>query len=166
MVILVMGVAGCGKSTLGQALAEVLGWRFLEGDDFHPAANRQKMAAGIALDDADRWPWLDAICAELRVLEDRGEHAVLSCSALKQSYRARLRVAVPAMRIVHLHGDSALIGARLGARRAHFMPASLLSSQLATLEAPAPDERALRLDVACKTAQQVARVRRWLDESS
>jgi carbohydrate kinase (thermoresistant glucokinase family) len=146
--ILVMGVSGCGKSSLGQALAISLGLRYLEGDDFHPEANVRKMAGGTPLTDADRAGWLDALAAALVEPADAGVGLVLSCSALKRAYRDRLRRAAPALRVVHLHGDPGLLAERLARRRDHYMPASLLHSQLATLEAPAPDEQALVLDIA------------------
>ena len=146
--IVVMGVSGCGKSTLGKDIARAFGCPFLEGDAFHPAANVAKMAGGTPLDDADRWPWLDALGAALgRAAQEQGR-AVAACSALKRAYRDRLRQAaeVP-LRLICLHGDRAVLWARMQARTDHYMPASLLDSQLATLELPAAEEGALLLDL-------------------
>lgn len=138
-----MGVAGSGKSTVGSVLAAALGVDFVDGDDLHPPANKAKMAAGVALDDADRAPWLAAIGAVLA----RGS-VVVACSALKRDYRDRLRAAAPQLTLVSLHGTPELLSARLAARHHEFMPASLLESQLATLEEPGPDEHPLSFDVA------------------
>lgn len=136
MIVLVMGVSGSGKSTIGAALAADLGWEFLEGDAFHPAANIAKMSRGEPLDDADRVPWLAALRAEIERRLLRGAHAVLACSALKRSYRAALMGPdAGAFVILHLAADEAVLRRRLSERR-HFMPASLLESQLQALEAP------------------------------
>ncbi|MFO1324103.1 MAG: gluconokinase [Burkholderiales bacterium] len=135
MILVVMGVCGCGKTTVGRALADALGWPFFDADGFHPPANVAKMAAGQALDDDDRWPWLDRIADELRGVLARGGNAVLACSALKQAYRARLQRAGD-VRIVYLKGDPATIAARLAVRKHEYMPASLLPSQFAALEEP------------------------------
>jgi len=134
--IVLMGVTGAGKTTVGRLLAERLGARFLEGDAYHPPENVAKMRAGIPLDDADRWPWLEALEAELARSIAAGGTAVLACSALKRAYRDRLRRAGPELRFVHLWGPEALIAARLAERRGHYMPPSLLPSQLAALEDP------------------------------
>lgn len=142
--IVVMGVSGCGKSTVGQALARRLGWRFADGDDFHPPANVEKMRAGIPLDDNDRAPWLARLNETMREAVARDEPLVLACSALRQRYRERLAEDLPQMRIVHLAGSIELIGERLAARNHSYMPPSLLTSQFATLEPPAD---ALTLDV-------------------
>jgi len=141
--VVVMGVSGSGKTTVGAALADALGLRFVDGDALHPAANVAKMAAGIPLDDADRAPWLDAIGAVLA-----GGPVVVACSALKRAYRDRLRAAAPALQLVFLDGSPALLASRMTARPGHFMPTSLLDSQLATLERPTPDEHALTADIA------------------
>jgi carbohydrate kinase (thermoresistant glucokinase family) len=154
--LVVMGPSGCGKSTVGEALARALGWTYIEGDDFHPPANVEKMRAGIALDDTDRAGWLDALAARLAEARAAGRGAVLACSALKRSYRDRLRQGSPELRLVYLHGDRRTLGARLAARRHRYMPASLLASQLATLEPPAPDEHAFGFDVDRDPAQIAA----------
>lgn len=139
MMVLVMGVSGSGKSSVGVALAERLGVPFLEGDSLHPAANVAKMAAGLPLDDADRAPWLAAIATWM---EDRTD-GVVACSALKRAYRDRLRESASGMRIVALLPPPDVLAERLGHRRGHFMPGSLLASQLATLEVPGDDEDAI-----------------------
>lgn len=154
MILVMMGVCGCGKSTVGDALAKALGWPFLDADDFHPPANVTKMAGGSPLTDDDRWPWLDRIAGELRAILGRGGHAVLACSALKQAYRERLARAGD-VRFVHLAGDRATIAARLAERKHRYMPSSLLDSQFAALEAPAT---ALVVDVSQDIDRQVAQV--------
>ena len=143
--VVVMGVSGCGKTEVGQRLARRLDARFIDADDLHPPGNVEKMRAGIALDDADRAPWLALLNARLREAVAAGQPVVLACSALKQSYRDRLADGVANLRFVHLVGDRELIAARLAARQHRYMPASLLDSQLATLEPPAV---AIVLDVA------------------
>lgn len=150
-----MGVSGCGKSTVGEALATSLGWPFLDADDFHPPANVAKMAAGLPLVDDDRWPWLDRIADELRAVLARGGHAVLACSALRESYRERLRRAGD-VRFVHLQGDQPTIAARIAGRAHKYMPPSLLPSQFATLEPPAD---ALAVDIRASVPEQVQRIR-------
>jgi len=162
VIVLLMGVSGCGKTTVGQALARKLGWRFLDADDFHPEANVAKMARGVALTDDDRWPWFDRIVAEMRRLTALGEHAVVACSALKQAYRDRL-AAGGDVRVVYLKGDAATIEPRLALRRGHFMPASLLPSQFATLEEPAD---AIVVDTRVPVAAQVAAITRALREQA
>ena len=139
--IVLMGVAGSGKTTVGRLLAHKLGWSFHDADDFHPPANIEKMRQGIPLVDEDRWPWLDRLNALLRTETD----VVLGCSALKQSYRARLADDVEDVRWVHLTGSFELIAARLSARKGHYMPSTLLASQFQTLE---PPRDALLLDVS------------------
>ena len=142
--IVVMGVCGCGKSALGERLAHVLGWPFVEGDTLHPPRNVERMAQGIALTDADRAGWLDAIAALLAGTDP----IVVSCSALKRSYRDRLRAAAPDLHFIHLHGARAVLEQRLAARTGHYMPAALLQSQLDILEPPGADEAATPLDLA------------------
>ena len=149
--VVVMGVSGSGKTTVGAALADALGMEFVDGDSLHPEANVAKMAAGIPLDDADRAPWLDAIGAVLAA-----GPVVVACSALKRAYRDRLRAAAPALQLVFLDGDRDVLAERMAARPGHFMPASLLDSQLATLERPGPDERALTVDIDEPVAMIVA----------
>jgi gluconokinase len=148
--LVIMGVTGAGKSTVGTLIAERLGLSFRDADDFHPPANIAKMSAGTPLTDADRWPWLDAIGAHLAA--HRGTGCVVTCSALKRAYRDRLREAAPDLRFIHLHGDVALVAARQAARQDHFMPSSLVASQFATLEPPAPEERVIALNVAAPPA--------------
>jgi len=145
--LVVMGVSGSGKSTVGQGLATALGWDFRDGDSFHPPANVAKMRSGAPLTDDDRWPWLDAIGGHVAELERTGGHVVIACSALKRVYRDRLRASGARLRFVHLDGSFELVDARMRARRDHFMPASLLESQFATLEPPAADENALTVPI-------------------
>ena len=133
MIAVVMGVSGAGKTTIGQALARELGWRFIDADDHHPNANVAKMAAGEPLDDDDRWPWLERLNSLLR----NEKHAVLACSALKERYRQCLARNLEAIRWIYLRGNAGLIGSRLAQRRHRYMPASLLESQFAILEPPA-----------------------------
>jgi gluconokinase len=142
--IVVMGVSGSGKSTIGTLLAARLNRPFTDGDDLHPAANKAKMARGIPLTDADRRPWLDLVGARLA----EPPTCVLACSALRRGYRDQLRDYVPELLFVHLTGDPAALATRLTARSGHFMPATLLASQLATLEPPEPDERHLTVSTA------------------
>jgi gluconokinase len=156
LVLLIMGVSGSGKSIVGLKLAQALGWRFLEGDDFHPAANVAKMAAGVPLGDADRAPFLAAIRAEIAACLERGENAVITCSALKESYRRILVIDPVRVKLVHLAGDPALIRDRLARRQGHFMKAGMLASQLAALEPPG---EALALDVAATPDELVAAIR-------
>jgi gluconokinase len=146
-----MGVAGVGKTTIGELLARTLGWRFVDADDYHPLENIAKMKAGIALEDADRWPWLGHLN---RVLKEE-EQAVIACSALKERYRARLLQGVHPYRIVYLHGAPELIRARMATRTHRYMPPSLLDSQLAALEPPAG---AISIDVAAPPQASVAAI--------
>ncbi|WP_374983759.1 gluconokinase [Streptomyces fradiae] len=146
LVVVVMGVAGTGKTTIGPLLAERLGVPYAEGDDFHPPENIAKMSAGVALGDADRWPWLDAIG---RWADERaGLGGVVSSSALKRAYRDRLRTAAPGVVFLHLTGDRELIGGRMAARVGHFMPTALLDSQFATLQPLGEDEAGVAVDVS------------------
>jgi gluconokinase len=158
MVVIVMGVAGSGKTTIGRLLAEQMGWVFLDADDFHPTANVEKMRRGIGLTDADREPWLDALAARIRSLVAAGESGVLACSALKQAYRDRLNVD-PAVRVVYLHGDPALLRRRLSLRKGHYAHADLLASQLEALE---PPEGVPTFDVAPPPARIVDAIKKAL----
>ena len=136
-----MGVSGSGKSTVADRLAARLGWRFEDGDSYHPARNVAKMSAGQPLTDEDRWPWLQAIADEIDRLSAAGERAVIACSALKRAYREVLVHGRDDVRIVFLDGTQDLIAARLAARKGHFMPPGLLASQFRALERPEADER-------------------------
>ncbi len=132
----VMGVAGCGKTSVARCLAEKSNGIYFDADEFHPAANKEKMAAGIPLTDDDRWPWLDLLNEKLKALSRKEMPVFLACSALRQSYRDRLGVGIPRLRFIYLRGSTELIRQRLESRRDHFMPPSLLDSQFATLEEP------------------------------
>jgi carbohydrate kinase (thermoresistant glucokinase family) len=151
MIVLVMGVAGVGKTTIGEALAGALGARFIDADDYHPPENVAKMKAGIALEDADRLPWLQKLN---RILKDE-EKAVLACSALKESYRQRLAQGIRDFKVVYLHGSAELIRARMETRRHRYMPPALLDSQLATLQ---PPTNAIAIDVAAPLEESVAAI--------
>jgi gluconokinase len=159
MVVIMMGVTGAGKTTVGTELAETLGWRFHDADDFHPPANKAKMNAGVALTDDDRWPWLRALRAVIEQALADGASAVVTCSALKRAYRAVLSDGLPDVKYIHLTGDRGVLAARLADRRGHFMNPALLESQIATLEAP---DDALEVDVALTPGEQVAFIRRAL----
>lgn len=156
MVIVLMGVAGSGKTTVGRLLARDLGWSFADADEFHPPANVAKMSAGQPLDDADRAPWLAAIRAHIDQKLARGENAVVTCSALKQIYRDAILPDSPYVRLAHLRGSPALLLARLQSRPDHFMKPAMLESQLATLE---PPSHALGLDIAASPSDLVAQIR-------
>lgn len=145
-VVVIMGVAGTGKTTIGPLLAARLDVPYAEGDDFHPPANIEKMTAGTPLTDDDRLPWLDAIGAWAHGRAGHG--GVVSCSALKRAYRDRLRAAAPGVVFVHLTGGRALIEDRMSHRQGHFMPTALLDSQFATLQPLEPDEAGVAVDVA------------------
>ena len=144
MIIVIFGVSGAGKTTVGKLLARGLGWHFIEADDFHPAANIEKMRSGHPLTDEDRWPWLDCLRKQIEQLLSAGENAVLACSALKRAYRDRLRVS-DAVTFVFLRGDYALAEKQLRSRQRHFMNAALLQSQFDDLEEPQPDENVLTI---------------------
>ena len=158
-----MGVCGCGKTTVGRALANQLGWQFFDADDFHPQANVAKMAKGVALTDEDRGPWLDRLAAEMRAVTQKGQHAVLACSALKEAYRQRIARGMEdspgggdsEVRIVYLKGDAQTIGPRLALRSGHYMPPSLLASQFAALEEP---EDAMVIDIRQTAETQAAQI--------
>jgi gluconokinase len=161
MVVVLMGVSGSGKTTVGKLLAQALGAEFAEGDSYHPRANVEKMRRGIPLDDADRWPWLEALSAEIDRWLAAKKTVVLACSALKQSYRDVLAEGRPQVRFVYLRGDEALIRSRLDQRHGHYMPASLLTSQIAALEPPAD---AITVEIAGSPQTIVAEIRRYLDQ--
>ena len=144
MILVLMGVSGSGKTVVGRALAEQIGWHFIDADDFHPAANKAKMHKGIPLDDADRRPWLDALARRIDQARDRGENLVLACSALKHAYQDYLRHDLDEVKYVFLRGSEDLIRHRLAARTGHFMNPALLHSQFETLE---PPEHALTVDI-------------------
>ncbi|HET8551396.1 MAG TPA: gluconokinase [Gammaproteobacteria bacterium] len=146
-VVVVMGVSGSGKTTVGALLAGRLHWAFADADDFHSAASVTKMHSGIPLDDADRAPWLKAIAAQIDEWRADGQQGVVTCSALKRRYRDVIIGAREDVRLVYLRGDKDVIARRLVARHGHFMPASLLDSQFAALEEPAPEERAVVIPV-------------------
>ena len=146
-VILLMGVAGSGKSTIGELLAAKLDWPFRDADSFHPAANIAKMSRGEALTDDDRWPWLDAIAAWIEECRDTNINAIVSCSALKHAYRHHLLLRRDFVRLVFLKGDKALIASRMAARTDHFMPTALLDSQFATLEEPGDIEQPIVVSI-------------------
>jgi gluconokinase len=139
-IAVMMGVSGSGKTTIARGVAEREGWRLLEGDVFHPPSNVAKMHAGMPLTDEDRWPWLRAIAHEIDAMRARGEQGVVACSALKRSYRDILIGDRTDVVLVYLQGSKALIAERIASRKGHFMPATLLDSQFATLEEPGPDE--------------------------
>lgn len=155
-VLVVMGVSGSGKSTVAAIIADELDWAFAEGDDMHPAANVAKMEAGTPLTDEDRWPWLDVVAAWIRGHLDAGTNGVVTCSALKRSYRDVLRAA--GVVFVHVAGDRALLEQRMSARSGHFMPTSLLDSQLATLEPPQSDEAHVTVTADRSPADETAEV--------
>jgi carbohydrate kinase (thermoresistant glucokinase family) len=147
VVLVLMGVSGCGKTTVAQILAARLHWAFEEGDSLHPQANVDKMAAGHPLDDADRAPWLAKVADWVDARLDAGECGVITCSSLKRSYRAQIGRRGHGVEFVYLHGSRELIASRLATRHGHFMPMSLLDSQFATLEEPAADEPAIRVEI-------------------
>lgn len=146
-IAVVMGVTGAGKTTVGQTLARRLGWQFLEGDALHPPENVAKMRSGQPLDDDDRAPWLRAIAGQIDAWRRAGVCGVVSCSALKRAYRDVILGHRADMRLIYLHGTRQLLAARLAARHGHFMPASLLDSQLAALEPPGPDEHPIVVSI-------------------
>ena len=162
--IIVMGVSGSGKSTIGALLAEALGWPFADADGFHPAANVAKMAAGQPLTDADRWPWLDAIAAHIGASRTAEQPVVVACSALRRAYRERLRAGHGDLIFLHLAGAPEVIAARQAARQGHFMPPSLMASQFATLEDPAGEADAVTVSVVASPHEVVGNILSSLGE--
>jgi gluconokinase len=162
----VMGVSGCGKTTIAAGIARETGWDLLEGDAFHPPANIEKMKHGIPLTDEDRWPWLRAIAAKAAELRAQGTSCVVACSALKHSYRDVLLGDRIDTNLVYLHGSQALIAERIARRRNHFMPPGLLDSQFAALEEPGPEEDPIVADIDATpdaiTAEVMAGLRKRL----
>jgi gluconokinase len=151
--VIIFGVSGAGKTTVGELLARELGWHFYEADDFHPRANVEKMRSGVPLTDEDRWPWLDRLREQIERSIAAGENAVLACSTLKRAYRERLRASAE-VKFVFLRGDYALIEEQLRQRRGHFMDPGLLRSQFSDLEEPQPDEEALTIELG-RTPQEL-----------
>lgn len=157
-----MGVSGCGKSTVGRALAQCTGWRYVEGDELHPPDNVALMAAGTPLTDANRQGWLEKIAALLAAAAKHDEGLIVTCSALKRRYRDLLRAGASDLRLVFLHGPRELLAERMAARRGHYMPASLLHSQLEALEPPQADEGALGLPIGPAPEALAAVAETWL----
>jgi gluconokinase len=153
VIVIVFGVSGAGKTTVGKLLAEQLGWRFYEADDFHSPANIDKMRRDAPLTDEDRWPWLENLRELIKLSLESGKNAVLACSALKRAYRERLRVSAE-VKFVFLRGDYALIARQLHKRHGHFMNSALLRSQFADLEEPKPDEDVLTIELG-KTPEEI-----------
>ncbi len=160
--LVVMGVSGCGKSTIARALHERLGWEYAEGDAYHPQANIDKMASGRPLVDEDRWPWLRILADWTAERDARGEPTIMACSALRRPYRDLLREGGEGTYFVHMHGDKGLLLERMESRE-HFMPPTLLESQLDTLEMLGPDERGIVVDIANPVERAVRMVMAQLD---
>jgi carbohydrate kinase (thermoresistant glucokinase family) len=161
--IIVMGVSGSGKTTVGIALASRLGWRYEDADKFHPPSNVAKMSAGHPLTDEDRWPWLRAIAAEIDRVRVTGERVIIGCSALRRVYRDILIHGRSDIRLVYLEGTKALIAERLARRKGHFMPPGLLDSQFATLEPPTADERPVTVSISHPVESTVGEILRQLE---
>lgn len=157
-VVVVMGVSGVGKTTVGRCLADRLGWQFQEGDQLHPRENVAKMQSGQPLTDADRAPWLAAVAAAIDRWRDGGERAVITCSALKRAYRRQIIGERSDVRLVYLEGSRELIAKRLAERQHHFMPAVLLDSQFATLDPPGPDENPITVGIDRPVSDIVNRI--------
>jgi len=164
MVVIIFGVSGAGKTTIGQLLAEEFGWRFYEADDFHSQANIDKMRQGVPLTDEDRWPWLENLGELIKGCVAAGENAVLACSALKEAYRRRLRVNAE-VKLVFLRGDYELIANQLRQRRGHFMNPVLLQSQFADLEEPQPTEGAVVIELGRSPRELVQEIKSKLGPS-
>jgi carbohydrate kinase (thermoresistant glucokinase family) len=159
MQLVVMGVSGCGKSTIGKLIATKYGVEFIDGDDLHPQANISKMSEGIPLNDEDRWPWLESIARELNTMVS----GVIACSALKRNYRLAILKLAPEALFIHLHGSREVLESRLAKREAHFMPAKLLESQLLTLEELASDEPGCVVDIDKTEAEIAKEISAWID---
>jgi gluconokinase len=164
--LVVMGVSGVGKTTLGEAIAQRLDWAFIDGDQLHPAANIAKMKAGIPLTDADRAPWLDAVAAWIDRQHEAGRPGVVTCSALKRAYRDRLDTGRPQVRFVYIQLDQADVAERIAGRKGHFFAPALLASQFADLEPPQADEPAIVVDGARPIPAQVDTVVAWLGKQT
>jgi gluconokinase len=162
VIVIIFGVSGAGKTTVGQLLARELGWHFLEADDFHPDANIEKMRSGHPLTDVDRWPWLERLRQQIDQSLAIGEDVVLACSALKRAYRDRLRVG-DEVKFVFLRGDYALVEKQLLSRHGHFMNPDLLQSQFDDLEKPRPDENALIIELGRTPEEIVGEIRAKLN---
>lgn len=162
MIVIIFGVSGTGKTTVGKLLAREVGWHFLEADDFHPEANIEKMRSGHPLTDEDRWPWLERLRQQIERFLAVGEDAVLACSALKRAYRDRLRVS-DEVKFVFLRGDRALVENQLRSRHGHFMNSGLLPSQFDDLEKPRPDENALTIELGRTPEEIVEEIRAKLN---
>ena len=160
MQLVVMGVSGCGKSTIGKLIAIKYGAEFIDGDDLHPQGNIEKMSQGIPLEDSDRWPWLESIARELNTIG----HGVIACSALKRSYRSAILSVAPKTLFIHLHGSREVLESRLANRQSHFMPAKLLDSQLLTLEELDSDEPGFVVDIDKSEDEIVNEISAWIDE--
>lgn len=156
--LVIMGVAGSGKTTTATLLSEHLGWIAAEADEFHPAANIEKMTSGVPLTDEDRWPWLSSISGWMSTQAQNGRCTIITCSALKRSYREVLAKAEGQVHFVHLHGESDVLAERMQSRRGHFMPASLLPSQLSALEPLAADEHGITVDILNTPTQLTAEI--------
>ena len=161
MIVIIFGVSGAGKTTVGKLLAEELGWRFCEADDFHSPANIEKMRRGVSLTDDDRWPWLENLRELIERCIAEGENAVLACSALKRVYRKHLRVSAE-VKLVFLRGDYALVAEQLRHRRGHFMNPGLLRSQFTDLEQPEPDEDVITIELGRTPHELVEEIKRDL----
>lgn len=162
VIVIVMGVSGSGKSYLASRLAAATGWPFAEGDDYHSAANKAKMAAGIPLTDADRAPWLDTLHEVMLGWQRDGISGILTCSALKAEYRQHLTAGLPNARFVWLDPPRSILADRMAHRPGHYMPPSLLDSQIATLEPPTESPNTLRLDGAHPVEDEIKLILNWL----
>ena len=165
MIIIIFGVSGAGKTTVGDLLARELGWHFFEADDFHSPANIKKMRRGVPLTDDDRWPWLETLRELIKQRVASHENAVLACSALKRAYRKHLRVSVE-VKLVFLRGDYALVAEQLRHRRGHFMDPGLLRSQFADLEEPQPEEEAVTIELGRTPHELVKEIKTKLNLTS